>query len=265
MPTHPTIHLPQHSLTHLTARLRAAGCVYAEEEARLLLAAGRPAELAAMVEQREAGLPLEHVLGWAEFCGQRIALEPGVFIPRRRTEFLAHRAIEMTRAGSTVLDLCCGSGAVAAVLAASVPRITLLAADIAPAAVRCARRNLAPWQGQVYEGDLFAPLPPGMKGRVDLMVANAPYVPSKAIDTLPREARLHEPRLSIDGGPDGHAVQRRVAAQAGRWLAPGGHLLMETSEDQAPQVLQIFRRNGLLPRLLRSDEWDATVVAATRP
>jgi release factor glutamine methyltransferase len=218
-----------------------------------------------MVEQRAAGLPLEYILGWAEFCGQRIALEAGVFIPRRRTEFLAHQAVEMGRPGAIVLDLCCGSGAVGAVLAASISRINLLAADIDATAVRCARRNLAAWGGKVYEGDLFSPLPAAMQGCVNLLVANAPYVPSKAIETLPREARIHEPRLSLDGGPDGHQVQRRVAAQASRWLAPGGRLLMETGERQAAQTADIFSRNGLMSSTVRSEDWDATVIIGTKP
>lgn len=260
-----TTDTPDPSLAHITATLRAAGCVYAEEEARLLLAAGRPAELTAMIERRVAGLPLEHILGGAEFCGQRIVLDAGVFIPRRRTEFLASQAIEMTRPGATVLDLCCGSGAVGAVLAARIGRVRLVAADVDPVAVRCARRNLAPWGAQVYEGDLCAPLPAGLRGRLDIVVANAPYVPSKAMDTLRREARMHEPRLAFDGGPDGHCVQRRVAAQASLWLAPGGHLLVETGERQAKRTAEIFSREGLLPRIARSEDWDATVVIGTRP
>lgn len=250
----------------IAARLRAAGCVYAEDEARLLMAAGRdPDELAAMVERRIAGAPLEYVLGWAEFCGQRIALDAGVFIPRRRTEFLVQRAIEKVRPGDVVMDLCCGSGAVGAAVAASRDRVDLHAADVDPVAVRCARRNLARWGGTVYEGDLFAPLPETLQGRVDLLVVNAPYVPSPALATLPREARLHEPRLSLDGGPDGHRVQRRVAAQASRWLAPGGHLLMETSEHQAAQLADIVGRHGLPARILRSDDWDATVIVGVQP
>lgn len=261
-PTTPDSH---HSLAHLTARLRAAGCVYAEEEARLLVAANRPGELPAMVEQRVAGVPLEYVLGWAEFCGLRIGLDAGVFIPRRRTEFLARQAIHMARRGDTVLDLCCGSGAVGAALAHAVPAIRLFAADIDPAAVRCARRNLAAWSGRVHEGDLFSPLPGDLLGRLHIVVANAPYVPSEDIQTLPREARLHEPQVALDGGKDGHHVQRRVAEQASRWLAPGGHLLVETSEPQAAQTAEIFRRNGLVSRAVRSDDWDATVVIGTRP
>ncbi len=254
------------SRSTIVARLRAAGCVFAEDEARLLISAARtPADLAAMVDRRIAGLPLEQVLGWAEFCGLRIAVDPGVFVPRRRTEFLVRQAVALARLGAVVVDLCCGSGAVGAALVAAVGRVELYAVDIDPAAVRCARRNVATAGGQVYEGDLYEPLPAGLRGRVDVLVANAPYVPTEAIGLLPPEARLHEPRVALDGGADGLDVLRRVAAAAPRWLAPGGHLLMETGEHQAPQSIEAFARHGLIPRLARSDELNATVVIATRP
>ena len=262
----------------IVTRLRAAGCVFAEAEARLLISAARtPADLAAMVDRRAAGLPLEHVLGWAEFCGLRIAVDPGVFVPRRRTEFLVRQAAALARhTGSpvgqalarprtVVVDLCCGSGAVGAALVAALDRVELYAVDIDPAAVRCARRNVAPAGGQVYEGDLYEPLPAALRGRVDVLVANAPYVPAEAVGLLPPEARIHEPRVALDGGADGLDVLRRVTAAAPPWLAPGGHLLVETSERQAPQAVETVAHNGLIPRVARSDELNATVVIGTRP
>ncbi len=219
-----------------------------------------------MVDRRVAGLPLEHILGWAEFCGLRITVDPGVFVPRRRSEFLARQAITLARqsASPVVVDLCCGSAAVGAALVATLDRIELYAADIDPAAVRCARRNIAA-DGQVFEGDLYEPLPVALRGRVDILVANAPYVPTEAIGMMPREARLYEARVALDGGADGLDVQRRVAASAPLWLAPGGHLLVETSERQAPQTVEIFALNGLTPRVSSSDELDATVVIGTTP
>jgi release factor glutamine methyltransferase len=250
----------------IITRLRAAGCVFAEDEARLLLSAARtPAELVAMVDRRSAGLPLEQVLGWAEFCGLRIAVEPGVFVPRRRTEFLVRQAVAVARPPLVAVDMCCGSGAVGAALAAALTRVEVYAVDIDPAAVRCARRNLAACGGQAYEGDLYEPLPVTLQGRVDVLVANAPYVPTEAISLMPPEARLHEPRVALDGGPDGLDIQRRVIAAAPVWLAPGGHLLIETSEHQAPRTAETFARHGLIPRLAGSDQLDATVVIGTRP
>ena len=280
----------EHDQAAAVTRLRAAGCVFAEDEARLLISAARtPADLAAMVDQRAAGQPLEHVLGWAEFCGLRIAVDPGVFVPRRRTEFLVHQAVALVgqaavpvrraaggpagaaaapapdHARLVVVDLCCGWGAVGAALAAAVDRAELHAADIDPAAVRCARRNVATVGGRVYQGDLFAPLPARLRGRIDILAANVPYVPTGEVGLLPPEARVHEPRVALDGGADGLDVLRRVTAAAPQWLAPGGHLLFETSEHQAPQAAETLARRGLVPRVARSRALNTTVVIGTRP
>jgi release factor glutamine methyltransferase len=250
-------------LLSLTTRLRAAGCVFAEDEAELLIQAARtPAELQAMVADRIDGLPLEHILGWAEFCGLRIAVDPGVFVPRKRTEFLVHEAAALAPENAVVVDLCCGSGAVGAALVALLGPIELSAVDIEPSAVACTKRNV---DANVYQGDLYEPLPVTLRGRVDVLVANAPYVPTDAIGLLPPEARNYEPLVALDGGADGLEVQRRVAAEATRWLAPGGHLLVETSESQAPRTVEMFSRNGLRTRVARSEHIGATVVIGTRP
>lgn len=247
----------------IVTTLRAAGCVFAEDEAHLLTTtATTPAALSAMLARRVAGEPLEHVLGWAEFRGLRIAVDPGVFVPRRRTEFLVHHAAALAAPGSVVVDLCCGSGAVGAAVAAAVSGVDLHAVDIDPAAVACARRNV---RGRVYEGDLYDPLPETLRGRVDILVANAPYVPTEAIVLMPPEARDHEPHHALDGGADGLAVQRRVSAAAGAWLAPGGHLLIETSERQAGCTAETFERDGLVPRVVSAEELGATVVIGTKP
>jgi release factor glutamine methyltransferase len=239
--------------------LRAAGCVFAEDEARLLVAAARSsAELETMVAGRVAGRPLEYILGWAEFCGLRIVVEPGVFVPRRRTEFLVQQAASVTQPRAVVVDLCCGAGAIGAALAASVGDIDLYATDIDPHAVSCARRNLG--GDRVFEGDLYEPLPSGIRGRVDVLVANAPYVPTDAIGMMPPEARLYEARVALDGGADGLDIQRRVVAGAPVWLRPGGWLLIETSRRQAPRLAEVFAGSGLVARIAGSDELEATVV-----
>jgi release factor glutamine methyltransferase len=250
-------------------RLRAAGCVFAEDEARLLVSTARnPADLAAMVDRRAAGFPLEHVLGWAEFCGLRVAVDPGVFVPRRRSEFLVRQAVASAgRPGGrplVVVDLCCGSGAVGLALAAALDPVDLHAADLDPAAVRCARRNLGA-RGQVHEGDLYAPLPDALRGRIDVLAAHVPYVPTGEIAFLPAEARRHEAPIALDGGADGLHLVRRVAGEAAGWLSPGGHLFVQTTERQAPSAVQAFRSGGLTARVAASDELDATVVIGTRP
>jgi release factor glutamine methyltransferase len=252
-------------LAAAAARLRAAGCVFAEEEARLLLdAAATPAQLVAMTDRRAAGLPLEHVVGWAQFCGLRIAVDPRVFVPRRRTEFLVGQAVAGGRAGAVVVDLCCGAGALGMAVAAALGQVELHAADIDPAAVACARRNVVPAGGRVYAGDLFEPLPAALRGRVDILLANVPYVPAGEIALLPAEARDHEPRVALDGGADGLGVLRRVAAGAAAWLAPGGRLLTETSARQAEQAAAIVSSGGLAARVATDGELGATVITGTR-
>jgi release factor glutamine methyltransferase len=258
-------------------RLRAAGCVFAEDEADLLLSAGlAPTELMNAVQRRVEGYPLEHILGWAEFCGLRIRVGAGVFVPRRRTELLvretaallaALRAPSAERAPTTppvVVDLCCGSGAVGTALAALVPGSEVHASDVDPAAVRCARLNLLPVGGVVHEGDLYAALPARLRGNVDVLAVNAPYVPTASIRSMPHEARVHEPRVSLDGGPDGLVIQRQVIAEAGAWLRQGGHLLIETSRLQAPSTAAAMVSAGLRPRIATSDELDGTVAIGKR-
>ena len=242
-------------------RLRAAGCVFAEEEAALLLGSASGAELDELVGRRVAGEPLEQVLGWAEFCGLRLVVEAGVFVPRRRTGLLVREAVAVASPGSVLLDLCCGTGAVGAAVAAAVPGVELHAADVDPAAVRCARQNV---RGPVYRGDLFDALPHQLRGRVDVLVANAPYVPTDAIALMPPEARDHEARAALDGGADGLDLQRRVVAGAEGWLAPGGRLLVETSRQQAPQTLAAFTGAGFRARVVEDEDLAATIVVGRR-
>ncbi|MEJ3652505.1 putative protein N(5)-glutamine methyltransferase [Actinomycetes bacterium KLBMP 9759] len=253
-------------LVPVVTRLRAAGCVFAEEEAALLAeAASSPAELAGMVERRAQGLPLEQVVGWAQFSGTRVAVEPGVFVPRRRTEHLVREAVRKAAPGAVVVDLCCGTGALGLAVATAVRDTELHAADVDPAAVRCARRNVEPAGGRVHEGDLFAPLPHDLRGRVDVLLANVPYVPSHDLELLPAEARLHEARVALDGGADGLDVLRRVAAQAPAWLAPGGHVLVEVSDRQIGTAAALVAAAGLDPTVSRCEDLGATVLVATRP
>lgn len=262
--------MPTETETAIVTRLRAAGCVFAEDEAALLLETGAEGgELETLVERRVAGEPLEQVLGWAEFAGLRLRVLPGVFVPRRRTEFLAAEAARLARSAAhahrpVVVDLCCGAGAIGAAIADAAGPVQLVAADLDPVAVQAARLNLEPLGGLVCEGDLYDALPAALRGRVDVLAVNAPYVPSDAIAMMPPEARDHEARMALDGGGDGLDVHRRVAASARSWLAPDGALLIETSERQAPVAVAFFEEGGLDARILRDDEADATVVVGVR-
>jgi len=262
----------------LVERLRAAGCVFAEEEAAALReAAGTPAELDAMARRRTSGEPLEQVVGWTAFCGLRIGVEPGVFVPRRRSALLVHEAVRLLAAYGTgphevpvVVDLCCGSGALGAAIAdgaatSGLGRVELYAADVDPVAVGCARRNMAAAGGHVVCGDLDEPLPAALRGAVRVLVANVPYVPTAAIAGMPPEARDHEPRRALDGGADGLDVLRRVAAAAPRWLAPGGSLLVETSDRQQAAAVAAVEAEGLTARVVTSVDLDATIVVGRWP
>ena len=255
-----------YSLPLVISRLRAAGCVYAEDEAELLLShPGKEDALEVMLARREAGVPLEHILGWVDFCGMRIGVAPDVFVPRQRTEFLVNQAERVALPGSVILDLCCGSGALGLVLASRQGGMELHAVDIEPRAVECARQNLEPLGGCVYEGDLFHPLPTSLAGRVDVLLANVPYVPTAAIGLMPAEARDHEPRVTLDGGDDGLEVLRRLADGVLPWLAPGGHVFIETDGRQAPAAVKILATAGLHARSIYSEDFCSTVVIGAKP
>ncbi|HWD61769.1 MAG TPA: methyltransferase [Humibacter sp.] len=273
----------------ITTRLRAAGCVFAEDEATVLLAdATTSAELESRVARRVAGEPLEYIVGWAEFCGLHVSVAPGVFVPRQRTTLLVRESLRVAPRRPVVLDLCCGAGAIGAAILAARPDASVYAADIDPAATDCARRTLAAvrdsprWSSsaaevdayrdpppsrtlpqvppQVFTGDLYSPLPVSLKGTVDILAVNAPYVPTDEIAFMPSEARDHEARAALDGGADGLALHRRVADGAREWLAPGGHLLIETSERQASASAGILESAGLSVSIVHDDEVDGTAV-----
>ncbi len=250
----------------IVARLREAGCVFAEDEADVLLAATtETATLDAMVSRRATGVPLEQVVGWAEFAGVRVVVHPGVFVPRRRTEALVRVAVAVTRSGAVVLDLCCGTGAIGAAIAAAVPGVRLWASDIDPAAVRCARENLAHLGADVRHGDVDDAVPSHLQGRVDVIAANVPYVPSADVDYLPAEARMHEPRTALDGGVDGLNVLRRVATRARYWLCPGGWLITECALNQAEAAARVLRESGLIASVVDDRDLEVAIVAGQRP
>jgi release factor glutamine methyltransferase len=253
-----------------TRELAAAGCVSAAAEASWLLEEAPDEEaLRAMVARRAAGEPLQYVIGWAPFGPLRLAVGPGVFVPRPETEGLADRAATRLRAAGgprVAVDVCTGSGAIACFLAAEVPGARVLATELDPGALAWARPNAERYRVELLAGDLDAPLPPELAGRVDVLCANVPYVPSGAIATMPRDVRDHEPRLALDGGPDGLDVLRRLVARAGHWLAPGGGLLCEIGEDQAQVAAALLTAAELAevavhPDLVGRDR----IVEGTRP
>ncbi len=248
----------------IVVALRSAGCVFAEDEAALLLDdASTPAELSAMVSERVAGRPLEYILGWVAFGGLRLHVCDGVFVPRSRTQLLAKQTADLVTDEECFVELCCGAGAVAAVVSEQVPTAQIVVSDIDPVATACARLNLP--RATVVTGDLFDALPEVIGGRVDVIAANAPYVPTAAIATMPREARGYEPASTLDGGPDGLDVARRIVVGAAGWLRPGGHLLIETSTPQSATLREVMAARGFRARTVTDQENGGTVVVADLP
>ncbi len=247
----------------LVARLRAAGCVFAEEEASALRAAAtNDSALEFMTARREAGEPLEVVIGYAEFAGLRIPVAPGVFVPRVRTELVARLAADLAPPSSIVVDLCCGSGAIAAAVAHARPDLEVWAADIDPSAIALAANTLAPWGAHAVVSDMDAALPSSFSGRVAVVASCPPYVPTGEVALMPPEAREHEPLAALDGGADGVAMQARVFEAALRLLAPGGVCIVETSDHLSEATLKAAVGAGFTAHIETDEDIDAVAVVA---
>ena len=223
--------------------LAAAGCVAPAQEAEeLLRAAGAGVGvLDELVARRQRGEPLAWITGSIDFCGIRVRVDAGVYVPRAHTEALARRAASILPADGIAVDLCTGSGAVAAVMRSVRPDATVLATDRDPVAIACARSNAV----TAFLGDLDEPLPSSLEGRVDVMTAVVPYVPTEELHLLPRDVVAYEPRHALDGGPRGTALLERVAELSVRWLRPGGRVLLELGGDQARSLARTMSVVGL--------------------
>jgi len=212
------------------------------------LAPEQAARYRALVGRRAAGEPLQHLLGFEDFHGLRLAVTPAVLIPRPETEGLVEWAAEVLRErpAALVADVGTGSGAIACALAARLPGLRALATDCSLPALAVASRNVRSHglsdRVRLLAGDLLEPLGDG--ARLDLVIANPPYVPSAVIRSLPAEVSAWEPRLALDGGPDGMAVLRRIIASAPAVLAPGGWLLLEIGDDQAGPLASLLAAQG---------------------
>ena len=226
----------------VTRALAEAGCIAAADEADALIevASGDRDRLRDLVARRTDGEPLAWLTGAVTFCGLRLSIAPGVYVPRPQTERLARRAAALLPPSGVAVDLCTGAGAIAAVLAAAVPSARILATELDPDAARCARRNGV----EVFEGSLDDPLPSAFAHRVDVLTAVVPYVPTGALRLLPRDVQAFEPRLALDGGPDGMGVLEEVARRSTTWLRPGGRLLLELGGDQAEPMGRALAERG---------------------
>jgi release factor glutamine methyltransferase len=236
----------------LTALLAGAGFVAAEEEAAELLAsaAGDTELLDSLVGRRLTGEPLAWISGTARFCGVEVRIDPGVYVPRWQSEPLARRAVLRLPATGVAVDLCTGSGAIAKVLLAARPGARVVATDVDERAAACATANGV----EAHRGDLFDPVPRSLEGRVDVVVAVVPYVPTPALPLLPRDTLAFESRLSHDGGHDGTDVLRRVLVESRRFLRRGGGVLLELGGRQAQALDEDLGRLGYTDGTVLADD-----------
>jgi release factor glutamine methyltransferase len=251
-------------LAGLTAFFAEHGFLAAEEEAEELLACagGDTGRLDALVGRRLSGEPLAWITGATLFCGLQLAVDPGVYVPRWQSEQLARRAVERLPATGTAIDLCTGSGAIAKVLTVERPEARVLACDVDERAVACAAANGV----DVYLGDLFAALPSGLKGNIDLIVAVVPYVPTGELGLLQRDTFAFESTLAYDGGADGTDVLRRVISDGRHYLRERGALLLEVGGEQGARVSRELARLGYSElRVLRDEDGDVRGIEATAP
>jgi release factor glutamine methyltransferase len=231
-------------LRALVSSLSTAGFVAPDEEAHELLAraGGDDALLDALVGRRLTGEPLAWITGHIVFCDLELRVDPGVYVPRWHTELLARRAVELLPPSGTAVDLCTGTGAIARTLQAAHAEhgARVMATDLDGRAVACARANGV----EAYCGDLFAPLPGALEGRVDLVVGVVPYVPTPALALLQRDTLTFESPLSYDGGPDGTNILRRVLTEGPRFVRPGGAVLLELGGEEAEALSGDLSRLG---------------------
>ena len=250
--------------TSVLEALAAGGSLEPGAEADALLEAANDGAgpIDRLVARRLEGEPLPWITGWVRFCDARVLVAPGVFVPRPQTAALARRAVARLPADGIAVDLCTGSGAIAVVLRSERPAARVIATDVDPVAVVCARRNGV----EALLGDLDEPLPSALRERVDVVTAVVPYVPTEELHLLPRDVLAHEPRRALDGGPGGTAVLERAARAAVRWLRPGGTVLLELGGDQADELTATLADAGLtVIRVHRDEEGRDRVIEARRP
>jgi len=252
-------------LREARARLAAAGCDQPALDARLLLEAaaglshsdiaaeplrlvndGAQAQFASLVARREAHEPVSRILGFREFYGRRFRVSPAVLDPRPDTETLIGEALKAMKPGCRILDLGTGSGCIIVTLLAECVTCMGVATDLSASALAVARDNAealgVSGRLNLVQGNWLAPV----EGRFELIVANPPYIPAGDIAQLAPDVRDFDPRGALDGGADGLDAYRRIAAEAGDHLAPGGRVMVEIGAGQAEAIMAVFRDHGLV-------------------
>ncbi len=269
MPSSPDAAAVEHwSHEQVTARLRAAGSVFAEQEAEILLerAAGDWRLLESMERRRAAGEPLEPLVGWVDFGGLRLSVGPGVFVPRQRSLFLAALAVErvqrVARAGvsAVFVEAYCGVAPIATSVARACPSTEVWAVDHDARAVAHASVNLGSG-GQARVSDGLSTLLRQCDQRIDVIAAVPPYVPDDALALLPREASEYEPRTALTAGVDGLDHVRRLIGDARELEA--GTLLIELHVEQFDAAAEFAARNGYTATRHNASDGHTCVLAAT--
>ncbi len=251
--------------------------MFAEDEAALLLAAADGDMLDALVMRREAGEPLEHVLGWVDFGGLRLSVGPGAFIPRQRSVRLARAAVKALeererpvgraalddRARMVFVEPFAGVAPLAATVAGRVPTAEVHAIELEPVALGYAARNLPPTAHR-YQGSRLDPLPPDLAGRVSVIAAVPPYIPDAELGLLPRDFREHEPVAALTAGADGLDEVRALLDAALIWLAPDGVALIELNRRQASAAVAHARGLGLRANCRTASDGQTATLRAAR-
>ncbi|MDQ3953601.1 MAG: peptide chain release factor N(5)-glutamine methyltransferase [Actinomycetota bacterium] len=208
-----------------------------------------------MVRRRLAGEPLQYVLGTAAFRRLELRVGSGAFIPRPETELVAERAMERLPRGGLLVDLGTGSGAIALAVADERRDARVVASELSPAAARWAtsNRDLLGLRVDLYEGDLFEPLPRDLAGRVDVVVSNPPYIDPGERSVLPTDVVDHEPDVALFAPATGTSVIERIASETPAWLRRDGWLVLEIGETHGDAVRTILERNGFADAAIEPD------------
>jgi release factor glutamine methyltransferase len=219
-----------------------------------------------MAERRAAGEPLQYVTGVAGFRRLDIFVGPGVFIPRPETELVAEKAMELLPRSGTVVDVGTGSGAIALAIKDERPDANVIATEVSDEAVLWARRNVESTGLAIdlMPGDLLSPVPERLRGRVEVIVSNPPYIPPEDAHLLPVDVAQHEPKVALFADAGGLEMLARIAAEAQEWLGPGRWLVMEIGDRQEKSATALLADAGYTDIRVEMDLADRPRIASAR-
>lgn len=197
------------------------------------------------IDKRAAHIPLQHIIGKAYFYGYEFEVNGDVLVPRQDTEILVGEVMKVARSGDYILDMCTGSGCIGITIAKKFPEVKVLGIDVSEKALAVAEKNKHNLEADNIDfmlSDLFEKLNQDIT--FNIIASNPPYIPTKVIDGLQDEVRLHDPILALDGSEDGLKYYRNISSEAGKYLEPDGWLCFEIGAEQALDVSDIMEREG---------------------